>query len=77
MVIFMPVVDSLIFLCAELAIPAAESAEYIVVASYWLVGLVNLLVFFAAFSVSKSGSGITVVRSIVECVRTEVKTLKK
>lgn len=77
MVIFLPVVDSLIFLCAELAIPAVESAEYIIVASYWLVGLVNLLVFFAAFSVSKSGSGVTVVRSIVERTHSEVKWLTK
>ena len=66
MVIFMPLIDSLIFQCAELAIPVAESAEFIVVSSYWLVGLVNLLVFFAAFSVSKTGSGVTLIRNIVK-----------
>jgi len=66
MIIFMPIVDSLIFQCAELAIPAAESAEFIVVSSYWLVGLVNLLIFFAAFSVSKTGSGVTLIRNIIK-----------
>jgi|TARA_Y100000310_G_scaffold322256_1_gene381091 hypothetical protein len=66
MVIFMPLIDSLIFQCAELAILGAESAEFIVVGSYWLVGLVNLLVFFAAFSVSKTGSGVTLIRNIVK-----------
>jgi hypothetical protein len=72
MVIFMPLIDSLIFQCAELAIPAAESAEFIVVGSYWLVGLVNLLVFFAAFSVSKtsvSGKVITKVFKKIEIHR--------
>ena len=77
MIIFMPIIDGLIFLCAELAIAGAESAEYIVIGSYWLAGLVNLLVFFAAFSVSKSGAGVTTVRSVVERVRTEVRTIRR
>ncbi len=77
MIIFLPVIDSLIFQCAELAIPVAESAEFLVLSSYWLVALVNVLVFFAAFSISKSGSGVKVVRGVIELVKKEVQCLTK
>lgn len=54
MIIFVPLIDAVTFACAELALEMTENAAYLAVSTYWLVGALNLLLFFMAFSVSKA-----------------------
>jgi hypothetical protein len=68
LVIFLPVLDSLIFQCAEIAITLSTSAEYIVIGSYWLVGFMNVFLLIAAFLISKSGAN-TIVQTVVQKVK--------
>ena len=53
-IIFLPAVDSLIFKAADFAAGMAQSAEYVIVAAFWLVSIINLFAFHAAFSVARS-----------------------
>lgn len=64
-IVFLPLVDALVFKSAEFALGVAQSPEYVAVAVFWLVGLLNLLAFKEIFDVSRSGM---VAHTIVERV---------
>jgi len=69
-VIFLPPVNSLIFKAADFAAAnIAQSPAYVLVAAFWLVGLVNLMAFHTALSVARSDYTRVMVNNVITRAR--------